>query len=141
MDVDDKWEISYQFYALVREGVLDTPGHEGTFESYDTFMERIYEPCYLRHAETQYLAAKEGALIALSSIQIVGTEGRWGLTTVQRPYRRLGIAGALKKWALHDCRSRGLTRLIAQVNQKNFPMYNLNKSLGFRPLKETEGTR
>lgn len=134
-DVIDEPDTPSRLYDLVREGVLQTPGHSGGFETFEVFLDRIYLPSYAAHAETQYLAADGFHWIALSSIQIQEDIGKCGLTTVRPSYRGKGVASALKTWAMMDSLNRGLTRLLTRVDEKNIPMRALNKKLGFLPIQ------
>ncbi|MDR6225157.1 GNAT family N-acetyltransferase [Desmospora profundinema] len=133
-DVIQEPDTPLQLYELVREGVLHTPGHDGTFETYDTFLDRIYETSYFNHAQTQYLAADGEDWIALSSVQVQEEEGVCGLTTVRPSHRRQGIATALKSWAIADCRNRGMARLVTRIHEKNVAMRMVNERLGFRRI-------
>jgi GNAT superfamily N-acetyltransferase len=101
-DVIDEPDTPPRLFDLVREGVLQTPGHSGGFETFEVFLNRIYGVSYAAHAETQYLAADDCHWIALSSIHIKGNDGICGLTTVRPSYRGKGVASALKTWAMMD---------------------------------------
>ncbi|MBC8076535.1 MAG: GNAT family N-acetyltransferase [Chloroflexales bacterium] len=56
-----------------------------------------------------------------------------GLTGVLRPYRRRGIATALKQHTIAFARACG-ARVIETSNEEHNPMYQLNLQLGFQPL-------
>jgi len=56
-----------------------------------------------------------------------------GLTGVLPPYRRQGLATALKVKAIAFGAQEGI-RWIATFNEENNPMYLLNLKLGFKPL-------
>ena len=121
-----------QLYALVREGVCDTPGFSGAFESYPAFMERIYTPSYWNHAESQFLAAHAGAWVGLSSFVPQADErGLFGLTVVTRAHRGKGLARALKLLALEYARSCGVDTVVTENHPENAPILGLNKTLGF----------
>ena len=55
-----------------------------------------------------------------------------GLTGVIAPYRRRGIATALKVELLAEVKARGIVR-ISTSNEENNPMYPINLGLGFVP--------
>lgn len=133
-NVKDHPECPRKMFELVREGVLDTPGHAGGFEDYKEFVTKIYDRSYLSHASTQFLALREGELIGLSSVTIEsqGTAATFGLTTVRRTERRQGIAKALKLSALDTCLKLGVQVISTEVHETNLPMIELNWQLGFR---------
>jgi len=56
-----------------------------------------------------------------------------GLTGVLRPYRRRGIATALKQHTIAFAQACG-ARTIGTSNEEHNPMYQLNLQLGFQPL-------
>jgi mycothiol synthase len=56
-----------------------------------------------------------------------------GLTGVLRPYRRRGVATALKLHTIAFAKALG-AREITTNNEERNPMYRLNLQLGFRPL-------
>lgn len=56
-----------------------------------------------------------------------------GLTGVLRPYRRKGIATALKVRAIAQAKEYGALR-IETDNEENNPMFQLNLHLGFKPI-------
>ena len=54
-----------------------------------------------------------------------------GLTGVARPWRRKGLATALKLKVLRQARARGVRRVITD-NEENNPMFQINLMLGFK---------
>lgn len=85
----------------------------------------------------------QGWFVALDGDQYVGeSEGfvtdtepaslENGLTGVLRPYRRRGIASALKVHLLRYAQERGALSVVTTNDSKN-PMYQLNLKLGFEP--------
>jgi RimJ/RimL family protein N-acetyltransferase len=130
--VEDSEATRRSIYELVREGVLDDPGHQsGDFETFSVFVERIYPRCYWQQRETTFLAAHEGKWIGLSTLTINGIEAHSGLTVVTKAYRGRGIATALKRQALSACLERGVQRVTTQVARLNGAMLAINKKLGF----------
>lgn len=122
-----------KLYELVREGVCDTPGFTGEFESYRAFMERIYMPSYWQHAQSQFLAAHTGEWVGLSSfVKQVDGQGLFGLTVVTRAHRGRGISHALKLLALQYARGSGVGAIVTENHPENAPILGLNKALGFR---------
>ena len=65
--------------------------------------------------------------IAPSHPEIGGT----GLTGVTRPWRRKGLATALKLKALRQAKAKGVRRVITD-NEENNPMFQINLMLGFK---------
>lgn len=126
-----------RLYALVREGVLDTPGFSGKFESYEAFVERIYVPSYRRHAQSQFLAAYEGDWVGLSSfVLLADRQGLFGLTVVTRAHRGKGLARALKLLALQHAQWRGVEAVVTENHPENAPILGLNEALGFKRQAE-----
>ena len=122
-----------KLYALVREGVLDTTGFSGEFETYEAFAERIYLPSYRQHAESQFLAAYGDEWVGLSSLVLDTAEGgKFGLTAVTRPYRGVGLARALKLLALRYAQARGVQTVVTENHPENAAILELNRALGFR---------
>ena len=122
-----------KLYALVREGVLDTMGFSGEFESFEAFAERIYVPSYRQHAESQFLAAYGDEWVGLSSFVLATAEqGKFGLTAVTRPHRGVGLARALKLLALRYAQTRGIQTVVTENHLKNAAILELNRTLGFR---------
>ena len=56
-----------------------------------------------------------------------------GWTGVDRPYRRKGIARALKAVGIAYARSVGIKHILTD-NEETNPMYQLNLQLGFKPM-------
>ena len=122
-----------KLYALVREGVTDTTGFSGEFETYGAFTERIYVSSYRQHAESQFLAAYGNEWVGLSSFVLDTAErGKFGLTAVTRPHRGLGLARALKLLALRYAHTRGVQTVVTENHPDNVAIRELNQTLGFR---------
>lgn len=121
-----------KLYGLVREGVYDTPGFTGEFESYEAFIERIYIRSYWLHAESQFLAAYADDWVGLSSF--VGQpdgSGIFGLTVVTREHRGRGVARALKMLGLTFAKKNGVGKIVTENHPDNAPILGLNQALGF----------
>ena len=116
----------------MREGVTDTTGFSGEFESYEAFLERIYIRSYRQHAESQFLAACGDDWVGLSSFVLENPEqGKFGLTAVTRPHRGLGLARALKLLALRYAHTRGVQTVVTENHPDNVAILELNRTLGF----------
>lgn len=120
-------------YTLVRQGVLDTPGHSGDFPDQCFFDTHIFGPSYRAEADTQVLALDGDAWVGLSSLRRTETPGRssFGLTAVQPAYRGRGIARTLKMHALHLASARGDHTVTTEVHPLNTAMVRVNAHLGF----------
>ncbi|MGI8747891.1 MAG: GNAT family N-acetyltransferase [Deinococcus sp.] len=123
-----------RLYALVRRGVLDTPGQSGGFEPFEVFEERIFRPCYWAEAGTQVLALDGISWVGLSSLRRTPTPGvsAFGLTVVLPSYRGRGVATMLKRRALAFAAARGDHAVSSEVHEHNLVMRALNERLGFR---------
>ena len=137
-DVEDGLAVRRKLYALVREGVLETPGHTGGFESFGEFSEQLFEPCYWRVAESQFLAAAGEGWVGLSSLTVSGNEALFGLTAVSKPYRGRGVARALKVLALGYAAVQGVMTAKTSNDSSNHAMLAINKRLGFRPTNRSD---
>lgn len=131
-EIPDDQACRQRLYPLVREGVLDDPGHGSGFESYADFCEKIYPRCYRDHAATQFLAASGEEWIGLCSLILNGDHtARAGLTVVKQPGRGQGIATELKRRSILACLNHGIRRVTTRVDETNHPMLAINRHLGF----------
>ena len=122
-----------KLYALVREGVTDTTGFSGEFETYEAFLKRIYVPSYRQHAESQFFAAYGDEWVGVSSFVLDTAErGKFGLTAVTRLHRGVGLARALKLLGLRYAQTRGVQTVVTENHPENVAIRELNKTLGFR---------
>ena len=123
-----------RLYALVRQGVLDTPGHKGGFEPFEVCEERIFWPCYWAESGTQVLALDGASWVGLSSLRRTPSPGvsAFGLTVVLPSYRGRGVATMLKRRALAFAAARGDHAVSSEVHEHNLVMRALNERLGFR---------
>ncbi|WP_434420128.1 GNAT family N-acetyltransferase [Nannocystis pusilla] len=129
---DPDWQRKW--WALTVLLLRDVPAPEPrTPPSFEQFSQQMSMPGFL----------PEGCWFALAGADYVGLTNmnafpsdpellETGLTGVLRSHRRLGIATALKVRAIEFARRRGARRLMTR-NEENNPMYDLNRSLGFRP--------
>jgi mycothiol synthase len=124
-------------HAVDTEVAPDVPRHEGG-----------YEPTSFQHWQEQYLegpgAVPEALMIALAEGRVVGYTGlrRRGagspiaenqLTAVRRPWRRRGIAAALKRVQVERGRAAGIKRILTTNDETNLAMRGVNARLGYRP--------
>lgn len=124
-----------RLYELVREGVLDDPGGDGAFMTFQAFDARLYEPYYARWAASQFLSALGGEWVGLVNLQPRTAErAEQGITVVRRPHRGQGIARALKLLSLRHAHDSGIRRIVTRNHVDNVAMIALNRSLGFRPV-------
>jgi GNAT superfamily N-acetyltransferase len=131
-DVGRGIEVRSSLYQLVRLGVLDTPGGEDDFVSFESFDAELFEPYYWRWADAQILAADGDLWVGLSNLQLRELErAEMGITVVRREYRRRGIARALKVIALSQARALGIVSVVTRNHPDNEPILRLNASLGF----------
>lgn len=129
-----------RLYDLVREGVIDDPSGDGTFLPFEAFAEELYEPYYARWADSQILAAHGDTWVGLTNLQLRhANRAEFGITIVKRPYRRQGLARALKLVALRHARERGVQVVSTKNDPRNIGMLALNRSLGFRETDPRSG--
>ena len=104
--------------------------------SFEEFRRRmVEEPSRDLLPDGWFIAVKEGAYIGHHNLWktenpetlLIGTTG------VLRPYRRQGIALALKLRGIRYAKDRGARFLITHNDSLNEPILALNRKLGFRP--------
>jgi mycothiol synthase len=115
----------------------DVPSHE-----------EAHEPMTLERWHTTYLegpgAMPAACVVALAEGEIVGYTGlrRRGsasptaenlLTAVRRPWRRRGIATALKREQIARAREAGVEQIYTTNDETNVGMRGVNARLGYRP--------
>jgi GNAT superfamily N-acetyltransferase len=121
-------------YEVGVEAGRDIPGldsaQEPTFEEWRAY--EIDRPS--RSPERTFVALAADEVVGYAVLERYGDVGVHGLTAVRRAWRRRGIGRALKLSQLHRAREAGLTRVLAENEERNEPMRRLNESLGFRPI-------
>lgn len=133
LDAGSGPRVRRELYALVRLGVVDTPGEDGVFVPFERFDAELFEPFYWRWADAQFFAADGERWIGLVNLQLRTAErAEMGITVVRRAYRRRGVARALKVLALRHARERGVDEVATWNHVGNKPILDLNTSLGFR---------
>jgi GNAT superfamily N-acetyltransferase len=115
----------------------DVPSHEDG-----------HEPMTFERWHATYLegpgAVPEACIVALAEGQVVGYTGlrRRGsvsptaenlLTAVRRPWRRRGIASALKREQIARAREAGIDHIYTTNDESNVGMRGVNARLGYRP--------
>jgi mycothiol synthase len=115
-------------------------------------------PAHAQHDPTQYAdwtrenlegpgAFPEACFVALAGDEIVGYTAlrRYGaksveaenrLTAVRRPWRRRGIATALKRAQIEAARAAGIERISTTNDEQNVGMRGVNDRLGYEPQPE-----
>ena len=131
-------ELEGAVYELDAEVAPDVPRPEGGDHDQPTF-ER-WRAMYVEGPG----AATETCVIALVGDEVVGYTGlrRRGatspaatnlLTAVRRPWRRRGIATALKREQIVRARKLGIEQIYTGNDEENVGMRGVNARLGYRP--------
>ena len=92
-------------------------------------------------------ACPEACVIALDGEEVVGYTAlrRYGagspeaenrLTAVTRPWRRRGIATALKRFQIEAARKLGIEKIATTNDELNIGMRGVNERLGYEPEPE-----
>lgn len=123
-----------KLYELSEELMQDVPSSEPrtpvTRELFDRWL--FENPNLLPDG---YIVACDGdhyaGLSALFASQADASELYTGLTAVRRPYRRRGIALALKLRAIAYARAQGITTIKTWNESNNRAMLSINEQLGF----------
>lgn len=134
----DRPELANAVHRLDSEVAADVPRPEG-----DDF-----EPSSFGRWREDYLggpgAVPSALIVALADGEIVGFTGlrRRGavsptaenmLTAVRRPWRRRGVATALKREQIRRAREAGIEHIYTSNDETNVGMRGVNARLGYRP--------
>ena len=126
-------------FAVDNEVSLDVPAHTAQ------------EPTTYEHWARENLegpgAFPEACVIALDGEEVVGYTAlrRYGagspeaenrLTAVRRPWRRRGIATALKRAQIEAAREAGIEKISTTNDELNVGMRGVNEQLGYEPEPE-----
>ncbi len=126
-------------FAVDNEVSLDVPAHA------------VHEPMTYEDWARENLegpgAFPEGCVIALEGDEVVGYTAlrRYGagspqaenrLTAVRRPWRRRGIATALKRAQIEAARAAGIETIATTNDELNVGMRGVNERLGYEPKPE-----
>jgi GNAT superfamily N-acetyltransferase len=123
-----------KLYETMWEILQDVPMPDPlTRFPFDVWEKRIFEsPNFL--PEAWFVALDGDDYAGLTMLWRSGKPDRveTGLTGVRRPYRRRGLATALKVRAIAYAREHGYTEIVTD-NEENNPMFQINLQLGFVP--------
>jgi GNAT superfamily N-acetyltransferase len=130
-------ELVRPVYEVDVEVGADVPSHE---EDYEPMTFERWHATYLEGPGAMPVAC----VVALVGDEVVGYTGlrRRGstsptaenlLTAVRRPWRRRGIATALKREQILRAREAGVERIYTTNDETNVGMRGVNELLGYRP--------
>jgi mycothiol synthase len=137
MSLAERPELVRPVYEVDVEVGADVPSHE-----------EDYEPMTFERWHATYLegpgAMPAACIVALVEGEVVGYTGlrRRGstsptaenlLTAVRRPWRRRGIATALKREQISRARNAGVEQIYTTNDETNVGMRGVNELLGYRP--------
>lgn len=133
-DIGDTPKTRRQLYAINRSTVLDIPGTDGTFPSFEQSTEMMFEAPWFR-AEGQLLALDGDSFVGYCSVSYFQeTNSMYNLMTgVERAYRGRKIALALKLLAIRFAKSYGADYIRTNNDSQNEPMLAINRKLGYQP--------
>jgi mycothiol synthase len=132
-------DLLHAVWALDNEVSVDLPAH------------RTHEPMPFADWARENIegpgAFPEACFIALEGDEVVGYTAlrRYGaespeaqnrLTAVRRPWRRRGIATALKRAQIEAARTAGIERISTSNDETNVGMRGVNERLGYEPELE-----
>jgi GNAT superfamily N-acetyltransferase len=134
----ERRELEEAVYELDSEVAPDVPRPEG--EDHDQMTFERWQNMYLEGPG----AAPEACIVALAGDEVVGYTGlrRRGatspdatnlLTAVRRPWRRKGIATALKREQVVRAGKLGIEQIYTGNDEENVGMRGVNARLGYRP--------
>ncbi|HYZ19139.1 MAG TPA: GNAT family N-acetyltransferase [Gaiellaceae bacterium] len=126
-------------FAVDAELAADVPAHGAQAP--------MSEAEWMRENVTGPGAFLEACFVALDGNEVVGYTAirRFGadspeaenrLTAVRRPWRRRGIATALKRAQIERARAAGIEKIFTTNDETNVGMRGVNARLGYEPLPE-----
>jgi GNAT superfamily N-acetyltransferase len=127
-------DLDRAMFPVGIEAARDIPGLDGeqdlTFEQWRSG--ELERPS--RAPERTFVALAGEEVVGYAALEAYGDVAVHGLTAVARPWRRRGIARALKLSQLRFAQNAGFERVLTESEERNEPMRRLNESLGFRPI-------
>jgi GNAT superfamily N-acetyltransferase len=126
-------ESQHRVYDLNRQICLEIPGEEEDAGiSFDEWTDLLIGAPWFR-ADGQLLCAFGGELVGLAAVQVFpGKREAYNLVTgVIRPFRRRGVATALKLEAVRYARANGAIRLRANNESGNEAILRVNRRFGY----------
>lgn len=136
-DLPDTEATQRLIYTEITQVLLpDVPFSEPlTIWPFETWLKRAWRNPHRDFAGT-FLAFVGEELVGISELFSTDDPSKFttGLTAVKRPYRRKGIAQALKLKAANYASSRGGKEIATSNHSNNRPMLAINEAMGFVKL-------
>lgn len=138
VSVAERPDLIQAVFEVETEVAPDVPGLPGqrhepmTFERWSNFY--LEGPGAMPRALV--VALVDGEVVGYAGMRRRGATSRTGenmLTAVRRPWRKRGIATALKLAQIERARLAGIERLFTTNDETNVGMREVNKRLGYRP--------
>ncbi|MFJ9950412.1 GNAT family N-acetyltransferase [Kitasatospora sp. NPDC091207] len=122
-----------QLYRLYRETLSDTPDFTDALPDYDRWYAEAVagEGC---RPDWVFTAECAGRIVGVSAARTTGDPHicRIDYTGVLRPWRRRGLARALKTFAAHRLTTHRVRTARTEISAANRPMIAVNTALGYR---------
>jgi GNAT superfamily N-acetyltransferase len=123
--VDDRVRL----YELHRRGELDEPSSTGVATPYEEYSRATFD----RPNVVVFLAVTAaGEWLGLAQLEIQAGRAYHELSCVERAWRGLGIAQALKLHTIEYARSEGLLRMTTGNDSRNAAMLAINRKFGYQ---------
>jgi GNAT superfamily N-acetyltransferase len=131
---EDTPAMRRQLHEVNYRTVLDIPGREGTFFSFEEFSQMVFDSSWYRPGG-QILALDGATAVGLAAVAFYPDTGLayHNMTGVDSAYRGRKIAQALKLLAIRFGRQIGATHMRTHNDSRNAPMLAINGKLGYRP--------
>jgi mycothiol synthase len=139
VSVAERPDLIQAVFEVESEVAPDVPGLPGqrhepmTFERWSNFY--LEGPGAMPQALV--VALVDGEVVGYAGMRRRGATSRTGenmLTAVRRPWRKRGIATALKLAQIERARRAGIEQLFTTNDETNVGMREVNKRLGYTPL-------
>jgi mycothiol synthase len=135
----DRPDLMQAVFAVDNEVSVDVPAHRqheaGTYERWAR--ENLEGPGAFLDA--CFIALADEEVVGFTALRRYGAkspDARNALTAVRRPWRRRGIATALKQAQIEAARAAGIERISTSNDETNVGMRCVNARLGFEPEPE-----